>query len=128
MCENYIKYKKEKAKCKYTIKQAKSCSWKTYVSSLNSTTSTKSVWKKIRKIKGRENVPKCHLKKNNKIITDLKDQVNYLAQTFSENSSTNNYSQKFQKTKSVKEKQKLNFISDNQEEGLFSVHIITVSM
>ena len=63
--ENYINYKKEKAKCKFIIKQAKTTSWKEYVSKLNNNTSTKSVWKKIKKIKGKEITPNIHLKKNN---------------------------------------------------------------
>ena len=114
-CDNYIKYKKEKAKCKFIIKQAKTSSWRSYVSTLTTNASTKSVWKKIRKIKGKENIPKCHLKKNDEIVSDAKEQANYLAETFSKNSSSSNYSENFQKIKRTKEKQKPNFSSDNLE-------------
>ena len=40
---NFISFKKAKAKCKFTIKQAKSSSWRHYVSKINSHTSLKQV-------------------------------------------------------------------------------------
>ena len=113
--ENLINFRREKAKCKYIIRQAKASSWKDYVSTINDKTSTKSVWKKIKKIKGKDTTPKTHLKKNGEIITDKKEHVNYLAETFANNSSTNNYSSKFQKMKENKEKHTLNFSSNNEE-------------
>ena len=112
---NVINYKRTKAKCKYVIRQAKKSSWQTYVSSLNTNTSTKSVWKKIRKIKGKESTPNTHLKRNNRLITDKKEHANRLAQSFEETSSTKNYSKNFQKIKQTKEKTKINFSSDNCE-------------
>ena len=111
---NFISFKKAKAKCKFTIKQAKSSSWRHYVSKINSHTSLKSVWKKIRKIKGKETTPKVHLKKNTNIISDPKEQANYLAESFSKNSSQN-YSKPFQKIKHHKEQNPPNFSSDNSE-------------
>ena len=61
---NFINFKKAKAKSKFIIKQSKASSWRHYVSTINSHTSTKSVWKKMRKIKGKDTTPKTHLKKN----------------------------------------------------------------
>ncbi|GFO00724.1 RNA-directed DNA polymerase from mobile element jockey [Plakobranchus ocellatus] len=90
-------------------------SWKTYVSSLNSNTSSKTVWKKIRKIKGNDCAPSCHLKKDGQIISNLKDHADHLAETFSKNSSSENYSKNFQQTKQRAEKQNLNFSSENNE-------------
>ena len=69
---NFINLKKTKAKSKFTIKQSKASSWRHYVSMINSHTSIKSVWKKIRKIKGKETPPKIHLKKNTILISDPK--------------------------------------------------------
>ena len=112
---NFISFKKAKAKCKFTIKQAKTYSWRNYVSKTNSHTSLKSVWKKIRTIKGKETTPKVHLKKNAHFISDPKEQANYLAGTFVYNSSSQNYSKSFQKTKHHKEKNPPNFSSDNSE-------------
>ena len=94
---NFINFKKAKAKSKFIIKQSKASSWRHYVSTINSHTSTKSVWKKIRKIKGKDTTPKTHLKKNTILISDPKEQANYLAESFSKNSSSQNYSNSFQK-------------------------------
>ncbi|GFO13715.1 ubiquitin-protein ligase e3b-like [Plakobranchus ocellatus] len=80
--ENFINFKKQKAEAKFVIKTYKKQSWKTYVSSLNSNTSSKTVWKKKRKIKGKNCAPSCHLKKDGRIISDFKDHADYLAETF----------------------------------------------
>ena len=65
-----------------TIKQAKSPSWRHYGSKTNSQTSITSVWKKNRKIKGKETTPKVHLKNNTNLLSDSKEQANYLAESF----------------------------------------------
>ncbi|GFN87445.1 RNA-directed DNA polymerase from mobile element jockey [Plakobranchus ocellatus] len=113
--ENFVNFKKHKAKAKFVIKNSKKQSWKTYVSSLNSNTSSKTVWKKVRKIKGKNCAPSCHLKKDGQIISNLKDHADHPAETFSKNSSSNNYSKNFQLTKQRAEKQNLNFSSENSE-------------
>ena len=112
---NFINFKKAKAKSKFIIKQSKASSWRHYVSTINSHTSTKSVWKKIRKIKGKDTTPKTHLKKNTILISDPKEEANYLAESFSKNSSSQNYSNSFQKIKDRKERTPPNFFSDNSE-------------
>ena len=63
---NFISFKNAEAKCNFIIKQAKTSSWRNYVSKINSHTSIKSVWKKIRKI------PRVHLKKSTNLISDPK--------------------------------------------------------
>ncbi|GFO32878.1 RNA-directed DNA polymerase from mobile element jockey [Plakobranchus ocellatus] len=108
--ENFIDFKKQKAKAKFVIKNSKKQSWKTYVSSLNLNTSSKTVWKKIRKIKS-----SCHLKKDGQIISDPTDYADYLAETYSKNSSSKNNSKNFQQTKQRAEKQNLNLSSENNE-------------
>ncbi|GFS17702.1 RNA-directed DNA polymerase from mobile element jockey [Elysia marginata] len=90
-------------------------SWQRYVSGLNSHTSMKSVWRKIRKIKGKTSTPKSLLKKDNQMITNSKENCNLFAQTFSKNSSSENYPRHFQKIKTTKEKAVLDFASDNTE-------------
>ena len=112
---NFINFKKAKAKSKFIIKQSKASSWRHYVSTINSHTSTKSVWKKIRKIKGKDTTQKTHLKKNTILVSDPKEQANYLAESFSKNSSSQNYSNSFQKIKDRKERTPPNFFSDNTE-------------
>ncbi|GFO49476.1 RNA-directed DNA polymerase from mobile element jockey [Plakobranchus ocellatus] len=113
--ENFINFKKQKVKVKFVIKNSKKQSWKTYVSSLNSNTFSKTVSKKIKKIKGKNFAPSCHLKKDGQIISNLKDHADHLAETFSNNSSSENYSKNFQQTKQRAEKVHLNFSSDNNE-------------
>ena len=71
--------------------------------------------KKIKKIKGKPSQPKTHLKINNRLITDQNETCNILAQSISKNSSTENYSKSFQKTKNTKEKTNLDFSSQQNE-------------
>ncbi|GFO15027.1 RNA-directed DNA polymerase from mobile element jockey [Plakobranchus ocellatus] len=113
--ENFVNLKKQKAKAKFVFKNSKKQSWKTYVSSLNYNTSSKTVWKKIRKIQGKNCAPSCHLKKDGQIISNLKDYAVHLAETFSNNTSSENYAKKFQQTKQRGEKQNLIFLSEDNE-------------
>ena len=55
------------------------------------------------------------MKKNAILISDPKEQANYLAESFSKNSSSQNYSNSFQKIKDRKERNPPNFFSDNSE-------------
>ena len=89
---------------------------KQYVSRLNSRTSIKKVWDMVRKIQGKgKSTSVNHLKKNNDNITSKKDIANTLADSFSKNSSSENYTSKFRNIKNQQEKQKLKFTSDNTE-------------
>ena len=56
-----------------------------------------------------------HLIKNNTRVTNLKDIADTLAETVSDHSSSTNSNIQFHKYKDKKEKQKLNFKSDNTE-------------
>ena len=107
---NLNSFKQLKAKARKTIKQAKRTSWQNFVNQLNS--STKTVWKIPDK-----NQPTLlkHLIKNNIQIINIKDITDTLAETFSTNSSSKNSKTEFHKYKAAKEKQKLNFQSDNTE-------------
>ena len=58
---------------------------------------------------------KNHLKKNTFLVSDPKLQANYLAESFSKNSSSQNYSKSFKKTKDRKERNAHNSFSDNTE-------------
>ena len=87
-----------------------------YVSRLNSRTSIKKVWDMVRKIQGKgKSTSINHLKKNNDNITSKKDIANTLADSFSKNSSSENYTTKFRNIKNQQEKQKLKFTSDITE-------------
>ena len=70
----------------------------------------------VRKIAGKS--PSCnikHLNINNTEITEIPDIANSLSQTFSNNSSSNNYTTKFQAIRNHAENQQLKFKSNNLE-------------
>ena len=70
----------------------------------------------VRKIQGKgKSTSVNHLKKNNDNITSKKDIANTFADSFSKNSSSENYTSKFRNIKNQQEKQKLKFTSDNTE-------------
>ena len=109
--QNLENFRVFRAKARRTIRESKRKSWKQYVSRLNSRTSIKKVWDMVRKIQGKgKSTSVNHLKKNNDNITSKKDIAKTLADSFSKNSSSENYTSKFQQ-----EKQKLKFTSDNTE-------------
>ena len=63
----------------------------------------------VRKIQGKgKSSSLTHLNVNNKKVTSKKDISNTLADAFSKNSSSENYTQKFKNIKQQKEKQYLN--------------------
>ena len=69
----------------------------------------------VRKIQGKgKSTSVYHLKKNND-ITSKKDIANTLADSFSKNSSSENYTPKFLNIKNQQQKQKLKFTSGNTE-------------
>lgn len=70
----------------------------------------------IWKITGRNsNTPTKHLTLNNQKITNEKDIANHLAETFSQNSSTENQSKNFQTIETKAEKVKIKFQNKNTE-------------
>ena len=115
---NFISFQKAKAKCRLTIKQAKTSLSRNYVSKINIHTSIKSVWKKIRKIKSQENIPQVHLKKNtNFIFGSERTSKRPCRISCKKKSSSLNYSKSFLKIKkkNCKEQNLPNFSSDNSE-------------
>ena len=92
--DNLNNYRIFRAKARRTIKESKKKSWKQYVSKLNSRTSIKKVWDMVRKIQGKGKSSSLgHLNVNNKKVTSKKDISNTLADAFSKNSSSENYTQ-----------------------------------
>ena len=98
---NFINFKK-------AIKQSKASSWRD-VSTINSHSSIKSVWKKIRKFRGKETTPKIHMKKNTILISDPKEQANYLAESFFPKTRLKIIRNLFGKTKTAKSETPLIF-------------------
>ena len=119
--ENLNTYRNSRAKARRTIKSAKRKSWRTYVSNLNYKTPTKKVWDMVRKISGKsKSATYHHLNYNfnnaNETASIKQDIADTLASQFCSNSSTNHYSEEFQKHMKQQEKTKLNFKSSNNEE------------
>ena len=86
-----------RAKARCTIKFTKRKCWQSFVSKINCRTSIKKVWTMVCKITGKPLAsPIRHLKVNNVEVTDFPDIANTIAQTFSNNSLSENYSSKFQ--------------------------------
>jgi len=74
------------------------------------------VWSMVSKIAGKSPATNIkHLNLNNTEITEIPDIANSLGQTFSNNSSSNNYSTKFQGFRNQAENQHLKFKSNNLE-------------
>ena len=95
-------------------------SWRHFCNKLNSKMQTQKVWKAIRKIKGTGACSSInHLKVNGNLITDKKEVAEVLAKNLSKNSSTDNYSDEFQRIKMLKEKLHLDFFSKNEDLYLF---------
>ena len=87
------------------------------ISVINSKTQTKKVWKAIRKIKGKGGCNSVnHLKVNGNFITDKKEVAEVLGKNLSKNCLPDNYSDEFQRIKTLKEKRRLDFSSKNEEE------------
>ena len=106
--DNLNNYRIFRAKARRTIKESKKKSWKQYVSKLNSRTSIKKVWDMVRKIQGkRKSSSLGHLNVNNKQVTSKKDISNTLADAFSKNSSSENYTQKLKKKSNNKKKNEI---------------------
>ena len=123
--ENLNKVKNFRANARRTIKTSKRKSWKSYVLNLNYKTPIKKVWDMIRKISGKSKSPsftQLNTKRGTK-ATSKEEIANTLGETFLDNSSSRNYSEKFQNIKKQEEKIKLNFTSSNTEEynSLFNI-------
>ena len=115
--ENLNNFKIHRAKTRRVIKTSKKTSWRNYVNKLKSSSKSKKVWDMIRKISGKNtSSPIKHLSKNHIKATNKKDIADLLANTFSKNSSSTNYSRPFQNIKKNAEKTKLNFKSNNLED------------
>ena len=109
--DNINEYKNCRANARKVIKENKRKSWPEYVSKLNVKMPGKKVWEMIRKISVKQSNTTIHHLENNDgtKITERVDIANRLAQEISKNSSSNNYSTKFQKYQEKAEKRTFRF-------------------
>ena len=113
---NILNFKRLRAKARRTFRDSRKHSWKEFVSKLSSKTSSRKVWKTIRKIKGKGGSSSVsHLRVGDKLVTEKQAVANLLASTISKNSSSSHYSAAFQKFKETKEAKPCDFLSDGSE-------------
>ena len=114
---NKIAYKRLKAVCRKTFKQAKTESWIAYVSSINANTSMEKIWKRVQKIKGKfTRRPPPLLNNAYGIETQNPNETsNIFGEAFASISATENYTQNFQRYKRTQERKHINFTSNNEE-------------
>ena len=87
------------------------------MSKLNHKTPTNKVWDMVRKITGKKVFPSIkQLKKDGNNITEVNEIANVLANDIIKNSSTENYSEKFNRHKMKAEHTALNFNTNNMED------------
>ena len=113
---NLNAYRVVRAKALRDVRLSKKTSWRNYISKLNSQASVKSVWNRIRKIKGKESSNSIdHFSVNDRGVTSHRDIANALADIFSHNSSSAFSTDAFKSVRCKAEKQNINFSSDNVE-------------
>ena len=109
-------YRIAKAKASRDVRLSKATSWRNYISKLNSQASVKSVWNRIRKIKGKESSNSIHdLSVNDRDVTSCRDIADALADNFSHNSSSAFSTDAFTSVRCRAEKNNINFSSENVE-------------
>lgn len=102
--ENLIAFKRAKAKGRRIRREAKTDSWKTFLSSINSYTDTYKVWKRISALQGRNTNT---LPLVSTAGDTLEDQANALGQHFESVSSSAHHTAQFLEHKKVMERQPL---------------------
>jgi len=114
---NLAKYRLARAQARRIIKESKRKSWKEYVSKLNMRSSVKKTWDMVRKISGKQqtNTTVYVNKTDGNKATDKVDIANTLADEFEKNSSSEHYSEQFQRFKRSQERKRLKFESNNTE-------------
>ena len=107
-------YQRALAKQRRYYRRAKRESWIYYINGINSKTSSRLVWRKIKKLSGKfVPPPSPTLKVNDNLVTDPTEVANALGDHFSNVSSPSNYSEEFQRIRSSQ--CALKFSSDNSD-------------
>ena len=110
-------YKIARALCRKVLRESKRTSFRNYVSKINSQTPLTKVWKMVKKLRGTDDscsIGHIDLPDGSRAESE-KDISNAIADTLTENSSSNNYKKQFQKHKAQEEKIKLDFSSSENE-------------
>ena len=102
---NLLEYRRLKALCRKTFKEAKRDCWREFVSSINTNTSPKEIWAKINKIKGKYGIHPLPLLQtgNGGITNDPQETSDLFAQAFSSVSKEDKYGENIRKFKHLQE-------------------------
>ena len=113
---NLSKLRVYRAKARRTIRQNKRDRWKSYVSRMTSQTPMKKIWQMIRRISGKADPAAIsHLKVNSRSIVQPGEIADILASTIAHTSSSDHYTDRFQRFKSQEEKKQIRFSSNYQK-------------
>ena len=87
LVQHKIDFMRARAKFRYLVKESKQQSWKEYVSSINSRTPVRKIWRKIDKIRGKYSSPTPPvLNSNGSLISEPIEVGNLFGQTLSDTS------------------------------------------
>ena len=123
--DNLSNFRVARVKARRACRENKRASWQQYVSMLNSRTTLKSTWDMVRRISEKYKANTVsHLKYNDNDINDVKEICNTLATQFAFNSSSDNYSNVFNRHRLTIERKKIDFDTINHfpYNDVFTLH------
>ena len=113
---NYITYKKTRAKARKIRRKSQKDSWIKCVSNINSDTSSKQLWHRVKKaMEIYPNNSISFLKENGQTVTSTKNIANTIGKNLSNISSSDSYSEPFLTYKRNAERCKINYTSDSTQ-------------
>lgn len=112
---NLINFKQAKARARFIRRQAEKDSWQKYISSINSSVTSKHIWDQVRKFKGEYSSYTIPLLTSPDTQSTLEDQANLLGEHFYKVSCSANYTNTFLKYKENAERQRLPTSSTSNE-------------
>ena len=113
---NMLAYRQARARCRFIMKNAKRSSWRDFCSTLDSKAKASTVWRAVRRIKGKKSGPSLqHLNAGGQPLTEKKAIVNLLASTLKDISSVEKLHPDFKNIKTRSERRNLDFSSDESE-------------
>ena len=106
-----IEYQRWKARLRRLIRQARRSTWKAYVSSINSNTTSSEMWSRVKKISGKYKAQSLPVVEDEQGYRQSDPQIvsELLADSLAEFSSGSSYSNEFKQIKLVAERKPLNF-------------------
>ena len=107
--QNQILFLQARAAARRVRRKAQRDSWHNYVSSINSSTSSKIVWNKIKRMKGNNSHMMSILTDNGIPLSSFHDMANLLAEHFSSVSSSTSYSPTFIRIRETAEQNAISF-------------------